>query len=237
MAGEFLRVVFLVGRKSDAKFLVYPGHGIDRSMQHDGQPGTVQDGEDFLGFSQRVAEQDGRLAVLQRLGAELQDIGNDLLGGGKPVMRQPVGRLHHESVGAGGLEDFRRQTLAELEVARVKQRALVVLVKKLGGAQDMAGRIERRGPGAEVALFAERQDVQLSDIPAHAGLHQAGGGSGAEQVVMAARVVAMGVRNEGPVARNPRVQPEIGGRKVQALAVFYGNHGSEGGSPLTPPRG
>ena len=188
-------------------------------VEHDPQACLAQVRQDFLGFPQRVSEQNGRRALLERFDAKLQDLRHDLLKGREHIAGKSVGGLHDECFGMSVGRRFGTGALPEFEVARVEEASLVGLHKTLGGSQNMPGRQQAHAEFPKVASFSEGQGNRLAVQGAHSRLHETKGRRCGDGALVASGVVAVGVRNEGQRLGIMRIQPEIGAGQVDGPSV------------------
>ena len=194
-------------------------------MEHDLEACAAQTGEDFLGFAERVAQQDGHGMFLEGFDAEFEDLGHDLLERREDIAWEAVGGFHHERLGMAMGGGFGAGALAEFEVAGVEERAVVGFEERLRGAEDMAGGEEAEAEVFEVARLAERERDFFAGPIAHASLHEAEGGGSCDGFFVAAGVVAVRVGDEGERLGEARVEPEPGLRQMERPVVPDLDHG------------
>ena len=226
MARGFGGVPFSEFGEGDSLLAVDRDEFRDRAVEHDREARAAQGGKDFLGFSQRVAEQDRDGVFLEGFDAEFEDLGHDFLKRREDIAREAVGGFHHQGLGLAMGGGFRAGALAEFEVAGVEERAVVCFDKGLRGAEDMAGGKEAEAEVFEVAGFAKGERDFLALPIAHAGLHEAEGGGSRDGFFVAAGVVAVGVGDEGERLEEARVEPQIRLRQMERPVVPDLDHGA-----------
>lgn len=101
VAGVRGGVEFGVNGEIEAELRADPGETVRLGLQHDRQPGPGEGAENFLAFTEAVAEEDGRRAGGQGVAAKGDEVGDDFGGGREDVAREAEGGLHDEGVGAG----------------------------------------------------------------------------------------------------------------------------------------
>ena len=170
-----------------------------------------------MALAEAVAEKDGRLTVGDGLAAESDDGSEDVGRGWEHVVRQAVGRLHDEDVGAGCGAFLGGETGSEFEISGIKEPAVVgVREEGLSGAVDVAGGVKRDGGvGRELLGLLKREDV-LDALAGHAGAHEAGGAGGAENFAVRREVIKVRVRDERARRRVVGVEPPIDLGKIKA---------------------
>ena len=210
------RIVF---RKNDALGFIDRHELGDGRVEHDPQSCAAQVSQDFLGFPERVSEQNRRCAFLERFDAKFQDLSHHLLKRREHIARQAICGLHDERLGAGVGGCLGAGSLAELEVAGVEEAALVGLHETLGGSEDMASREQVHAELFKIANLAEGQGNRLAVEWAHSRFHEAKGRGGGYGALMTPGMVAVGVRNKRQRFRVMRIQPQIWAGQVDGASV------------------
>ena len=214
-----------VGREGDPEGLVDPGEARDGVGEHDGEVLVMECGKDLLGLAEGVAKEDGDLVVGDGLMAEADDAIEDVACWRKEVVGPAEGGFHDEDVGMAWGAGLGREAGAELEVAGVKDGGVADMEERHGRAEDMAGGQEGEGGVArgseggveEVGGGVEWEDV-FSSLAMHAGMHEATGGLGEDDLRMGGDMVGVGMGNDRDVAMGhwaARVHPQSEGWKVQ----------------------
>ena len=228
MARGFGGVPFGEFGEGDSLLAVDRNEFRDRAVEHDWEARVAKGGEDFLGFSQRVAEQHGDGMFLEGFDAEFEDLAHDFLERREDIAWEAVGGFHNQSLGWAMGGGFGAGALAEFEVAGVEERAVVGFEESLRGAEDMAGGKEAEAEVFEVAGLAKgERDFLALPIP-HAGLHEAEGGRRCDGFFVAAGVVAVGVGDESERLREARVEPQIRLRQIERPVVPDLDHDASG---------
>src|SRR3989454_4459071 len=113
-------------------------------------------------------------------------------------MRSSKRPFHHEDVAGLRGDRPRRETLPHPAIARVHNPPALVLNEDLRGAQDVPGRQEPAARAVHFERGVER--VRLRECAAQAMFVQPGGLWRGDDPAMADGVVAVGVRDEAPIA-------------------------------------
>ena len=103
---------------------------------------------DFLALAQHVRFDDGRGAIGQRLANDGKKLFEHFLPRRQTVVGMSVSAFDHEDVGVRQFGHSGGGRLAQLEIARVKQRLSAVFGQKHGGAETMAGGKSRQSQPA-----------------------------------------------------------------------------------------
>ena len=196
------------------------GHFEDRLVQHHRVTGTGEQAQDFLGLAEGVTEQDRDGAVLQGFAHPLQHAGDGLLAWRKPELRQAKGAFHDQGVRSRQFAGFGAEAVAQFEVAGVQQAGAIAAAGQVqqGRARDVTGRQQAQLPVLPGLGFPERQGLKLP-LGAEARPHQLARDLRAEAQLVAGEVIGMGVRDEGALHAEARVQPQVRLRQVNAAAV------------------
>lgn len=219
VAGELGGIEGAVGREGEAEFFVNLSEPKRLRVEHRGERGAGEGGKEFLAFTEGVAEEDGGVALVEGGAAEAQEIGEDLGGGREDVVGAAVGGLHDEHVGARGGAGFGGEPGAEFEITGVEEAAVGGVGEEgLGGAKDVAGRVEGDGGiGGEGLGAAEGKDV-FGAFGGHAGAHEAGGTFGEEDLAVGGEVIEVGVRDEGARDGLAGIEPPVDLGQVNAVS-------------------
>lgn len=212
-----------------AQLFVNAGQASHGLGQHDGQALGGECGQHFLGFAERVTQQDGDLVVVKGVATEQHDGLENVRRGRKDVLGPTEGGFHDEDVGVPGRAWLGREPAAQLEVAGIEQGLAVGPEPCHGGAQDMSGGQKRQvrvAPGplpclAEAHILVEGQDM-LGAFTRDAGAHEASGGLGEEHLGVRPRVVRMGMGHDDRLARADglvRVHPKAQGGKMESATL------------------
>ena len=94
-------------------------------MQHRCEIGPGERAKDFLRFAQRIAKEHGNILVLDRIAAKSDDLRDHFLGRRQAITGNAVSCFHDQSVGRGPFRGLGRLTLAQFEIAGVKQRIIL----------------------------------------------------------------------------------------------------------------
>ena len=97
----------------------------------------------------------------------------------------------------------------------------------LGGAEDVAGGMERDGDAVNLPLLTERQRVPTAGgILAIAGLHDRDGvGCGEDCAMAGARVIGVAMRDDGPALRHGGIDERIDRRDAEVSLEEGQGHG------------
>ncbi len=143
------------------------------------------------------------------------------------VMREAVGCLHHEGVGLWGRENPPRQPLRSLKSPVYSRDPLSSRTEAVPSrGHDRPGRASP--PRSRSCAFRRRAGCPLPDIAAHAACIRRAVGA-VHKRWRWRPVWSLWACETTAGRRKPWVQPEIGSRQVQPLAIFDGNHGSASG--------
>jgi hypothetical protein len=199
-----LRIIFLVGGKALAELLVDFRQLVNRSMQHDRQPGVTETAEQFLAFAEGIAEENGRFFVIQRFSAKPDHSFDDFLGGWELIMRTAVGCFHDQEIGLARLAFLGGEARTQLEVAGVKERFIAGFDPGHGAAEDMPGReqgdIARHFTAGEMPRFVEGKHM-FHPFAGEARAHELRGRLADDDFAMDFGVVRVGVADENRAGR------------------------------------
>lgn len=192
--------VFFVGGKALAEAFVDFGEAMDGAVEHDGQARFAEAAEDFLGFAETVAEEDGSFVVVEGFAAEADDALNDFGGGRETVFGLAVRRLHDEDVGFDGRARFGGEAAAEFEIASVEKGLAAGFDEGHRAAEDVAGGSQRDverlvGVIRDSPFFAEFEEA-FDPFAADARVHEFGSGRAENDFAMERCVIGMGVADE-----------------------------------------
>lgn len=207
------------GGEGDAEGLVGAVHGGHGRGDRDGKMAAAEEGLDFLGLAEGVAEEDGGFAVIEGVAAPALDGGGGVGEGREAEVGAAEGALHDHGVrgeGAGGLGG---EAGAEFEVASVEEAGPVGEAGEVdhGAAEDVAcgGQDDAVAEVVPGLVPIEGDDFGLRG---EAGAEEVGGGERAEDAAVAGEVVGVGVGDEGAVLGAAGVEPELGLGKEEAAA-------------------
>jgi hypothetical protein len=220
VAGEIGFGEFAVGREGEAEFFVDAGELVRLRVEHHGERGVREAGEEFLAFAEAVSEKYGRGVLGEGGAAEGDDVGDGFFGGREDILRAAEGGLHNEGVGAGRGVGAGGEAGAGFEIAGVEEGAAFgVIEEDLGGAVDVAGGEEGDGGvGGELFGVAEGKEVFAAAGGGETFAHEAGGGGGAEDFAVAGDVIGVSVGDEGAVDGAVGVERPADLREVDAVA-------------------
>ena len=170
---DLVRVEAAVGRKRDPEFVVDARQPQRLRVQHHRQLSGGEPAQEFLTFAEAVAEEHGRLAIVEAVVAEARNVPQHVFGGRKNILRPAERRLHDQHVGPRRRAAFGGTAGPQFEVARVEQRAvLLVDHQTLGRAVNMPGGMQRHvGIGREWLGLSERQHV-FGSLAGQTGPHE-----------------------------------------------------------------
>ena len=227
-------VKLLVSRKLLAELLINLRELENRFVQQNRQTRVRQPAQQLLAFAERIAEQHRRLVIVNRLATKARHTFQHLARRRELILRPAVSRLHDERVrpaGARGLARFRGQTLAQFEIAGVKQGFAPGFDQAHRAAENMAGGqqgdLPANAAGLERCRLVEGQNLFLARA-AEPRLHERRGRRARDHFSMLADVVAVRVADEDAVSaglRLARVEPQFQRRQINAAAVVLERHG------------
>jgi hypothetical protein len=193
-----------------AEVLVGAVHGGDGGVDGDGEE-TAEEHLEFLGFAERVGEEDWGLAGFEGVAAPVDDGGAGVVEGREDVMGLAERAFHDEGVGGDGLGGFGAEAGAEFEVAGVEEGRAVGETGDVdhGAAEDVTcGGEEEAVAGVFPWLVPWESDDVACVVEAVA--EETGGGFRADGGGVAGDVVAMGVGDEGEGDGAVGVEPDAG---------------------------
>jgi hypothetical protein len=179
-------------------------------MDGDGEE-TAEEHLEFLGFAERVGEEDWGLAGFEGVAAPVDDGGAGMVEGGEDVMGLAERAFHDEGVGGDGLGGFGAEAGAEFEVAGVEEGRAVGETGDVdhGAAEDVTcGGEEEAVAGVFPWLVPWESGDGACVVEAVA--EETGGGFRADGVGVAGDVVAVGVGDEGEGDGAVGVEPDAG---------------------------
>ncbi len=110
---------------------------VNARMKQNAEPASVKGGQNFLGFSQGVTEQDRNEVFFESLNAKLRQFGSYLINGREYISGQPVGGLHDQCIRLKPINRFSGLPLPQLEISCVEQSFVSEFDMDLGGAENM----------------------------------------------------------------------------------------------------
>ena len=188
-------------------------------MEHDRETGGREGTEDFLTLAEAVTEERGRRAVGDGLLTKRDDLRDDCGLRRHDVTREAKRRFHDQGVRAWSGARLRREAGAQLEVARVEERAMLGGGEMdLRGTENVTGGVEG-GSHAELEFVgtAEREFVDQA-LAGDARVEETGGGGRAEDLGMARHMVGVSVRDEGAGDAGLGIEGPADLREVDAFA-------------------
>ena len=209
-------------------------HRRDRGMQQRRDAMLGHQRQRFLRFSQRITEQHRRLPVRKCILNEAQNAGLDLHRVRELEGRQAEGRFQDQRVCGEEIDSLRGPPAAGFEVAGVEQARVVLEARHMQHrrAGDVPGRQQPQPETVAHHRHMERHrgDPALRQVEAR--VDQRRRHVRAQRGIMAGEVVRMGMGNEGPRLRVPRVQPQVELRQMQAALEAHFNQSA----PLLNPK-
>ena len=175
----------------------------------------MQFGQDPLGLAEGITKEHRGA-----LGAGLPPVADfgGHLGTGRPAVdRQAEGGLADQHIGAHRLKRRTAGVGIALEVAADQPALAAGLEADLGGAEHVAGAVERQPGVLKLELIAVVEAVQFNALPQ--SLAQNSGAGAVRPVGAAARpgVVGVAVGDQGAGHRPPGIDPGVGSTAVETL--------------------
>ena len=208
MTGEVRSLVFRELRNTRHQLAVNLRQLGHRPVQHRRQTRRCHRAKNFLRLAQRITEQHRHLAILQRLAAKLDQVGEHPFRRRKNELRFAERRFHDQRVRRPPGDPLARQSRSQLEIPRVEQRPVAGLQMQLRRPVHMPRRQQSEPRPAQFPRLPEFEHMLMRRGP-DPRPHQPRRRRREHRLPMFTRMVAVRVRNKSQPPRHRRIQPQI----------------------------